>query len=104
MVCRPGHENDPLERVRHSCAHVMAYGVQALFLGTKVTIGPVIEDGFFYDFATDKPFTPEDLLRIEEKMREIVGKDLPFQRKVLNRNEAAALFRNKGESFKVEIV
>lgn len=104
MVCRPGHENDPLEKARHSCAHVMASAVQSLFPGTKVTIGPVIEEGFFYDFAAEKPFTPEDLAKIEEKMREIVGKNLPFQRKALSRDEAVALFRDKGENFKVEII
>src|SRR5262249_53674869 len=104
MVCRLGHENDPVEKARHSCAHVMASAVQALFPGTKVTIGPVIEDGFFYDFAADKPFTPEDLQKIEEKMKEIVKKDLPFERKVLSRDEAVKLFKGKGESFKVEII
>jgi threonyl-tRNA synthetase len=104
MVCRPGHENDPLEKTRHSCAHVMASAVQSLFPGTKVTIGPVIEDGFFYDFASDKPFTPEDLAKIEEKMKEIVKKDLPFERKVLSRDEAVSLFKKKGENFKVEII
>ncbi|HEX5036431.1 MAG TPA: threonine--tRNA ligase [bacterium] len=104
MVCRPGHENDPIEKARHSCAHVMASAVQALFPGTKVTIGPVIEDGFFYDFAAEKPFTPEDLQKIEEKMKEIVKKDLPFERRVLTRDEAVTLFRSKGENFKVEII
>jgi len=104
MVCRLGHENDPLEKARHSCAHIMASAVQCLFPGTKVTIGPVIEDGFFYDFAAEKPFTPEDLIKIEEKMNELVKKDLPFQRKVLSRDEAISLFRGKGENFKVEII
>ncbi|HSA58309.1 MAG TPA: threonine--tRNA ligase, partial [bacterium] len=104
MVCRPGHENDPLEKARHSCAHVMASAVQSLFPGTKVTIGPVIEEGFFYDFASDKPFTPEDLAKIEERMREVVKNNLPFQRRTLSRDEAVSLFRGKGENFKVEII
>ncbi len=104
MVCRPGHESDPLEKVRHSCAHVMASAVQSLFPGTQVTIGPVIDDGFFYDFATDKPFTPEDLQKIEAKMKEIIDQDLVFDRKVVSRDEAVALFEKKGEKFKVEII
>jgi len=82
----------------------MASAVQSLFPGTKVTIGPVIEEGFFYDFASDKPFTPDDLAKIEEKMAEIIKKNLPFERKTLSRDEAAALFSKKGERFKVEIV
>jgi threonyl-tRNA synthetase len=82
----------------------MASAVQALFPGTKVTIGPVIEDGFFYDFATPRPFTPEDLVRIEEKMAEIVKKNVPFVRKALSRREAIRLFEEKGENFKVEII
>lgn len=82
----------------------MASAVQALFPGTKVTIGPVIDDGFFYDFDTPKPFTPEDLAKIEKKMGEIVGQNLPLQRKVMNRDEAVALFKNKGERYKVEII
>lgn len=104
MACRADHENDPLEKIRHSCAHVMASAVQELFPGTKVTIGPVIEDGFFYDFAAEKPFTSEDLKKIEIKMGEIVGKNLPFERKSYSRDEAARLFENKGENFKVEII
>jgi len=82
----------------------MASAVQALFPGTKVTIGPVIDEGFFYDFASEKPFTPEDLQKIEEKMKEIVNGDFPFERTVLSRSEAISLFEKKGESFKVEII
>ncbi|MBI2083709.1 MAG: threonine--tRNA ligase [Deltaproteobacteria bacterium] len=104
MVCRPGHENDPLEKLRHSAAHIMASAVQALFPGTKVTIGPVIPEGFFYDFDVSRPFTPEDLEKIEKKMREIAEKNSPFQRKVMSRAEAIELFRKKGEKFKVEII
>ncbi|MBI3540687.1 MAG: threonine--tRNA ligase [Deltaproteobacteria bacterium] len=104
MACRPGHENDPLEKARHSCAHVMASAVQQLFPGTKVTIGPVIDEGFFYDFAANQPFTPEDLVKIEKKMQEIIFKNLPFERKVFQRNEAIQFFQDKKENFKVEII
>ncbi len=104
MVCRAGHENDPLERVRHSCAHVMASAVQSLFPEVRVTIGPVIDDGFFYDFYSEKTFTPEDLQKIEAKMKEIVAKNLPFERKVLSREQAIEIFEKKGEKFKVEII
>ena len=82
----------------------MASAVQSLFPGTKVTIGPVIEDGFFYDFASSNSFTPQDLVRIEEKMKEIVKKNLPFERKVFSRSEAVRFFDQKGENFKVEII
>lgn len=104
MVCRPGHENDPIEKARHSCAHVMASAVQELFPGTKVTIGPVIDEGFFYDFAAENPFTSEDLQKIEQKMTEIVKRNVPFERKVISRDEAVKLFQSKGENFKVEII
>ena len=104
MACRPGHENDPLEKMRHSCAHVLASAVQEIFPGTQVTIGPVIDDGFFYDFATEKPFTPEDLEKIEAKMAEIIKKNLPIEKKEMTRDEAISLFQKKGEKFKVEII
>jgi threonyl-tRNA synthetase len=100
-------ETDPagLQVIRHSTAHVMADAVQRLFPGTKVTIGPAIEDGFYYDF--DKPgggFTEEDLALIEKTMLDIVAKDTPFRREVVSRNEALALFEKMGETFKVEII
>ncbi len=104
MVCRPGYENDPVEKMRHSCAHVMASVVQVLFPGTKVTIGPVIEEGFFYDFAVPHPFTPEDIEKIESRMKEVIKAGLPFKRVVLNREEAIRLFTQKGENYKVEII
>jgi threonyl-tRNA synthetase len=93
-----------LELIRHDCAHVMAEAVQALWPGTQVTIGPVIDNGFFYDFHRSEPFTPEDLPVIEKKMREIVAKDAPFTREVWPRDEAKRVFAEKGESFKVELV
>src|SRR5437016_7754636 len=76
-----------LDTIRHSTAHLMAMAVQELFPGTQVTIGPVIENGFFYDFATSRPFTDEDLRKIEEKMEEIVKRDLPVRREELSREE-----------------
>jgi len=98
--------DDPraLELIRHDCAHVMAEAVQSLWPGTQVTIGPVIDNGFFYDFHRNQPFTPEDLPVIEKKMREIIAKDAPFTKEVWPRDEAKRVFRDKGESFKVELV
>ncbi len=95
---------DALELIRHDAAHVMAEAVQDLFPGTQVTIGPVIENGFFYDFARNEPFTPEDLPVIEKKMREIIARDKPFTKEVWSREEAKAVFADKGEAFKVELV
>jgi len=95
---------DALDLIRHDTAHLLAQAVQALFPGTQVTIGPNIEDGFFYDFARNEPFTPEDLPRIEAKMRELVQKDLPTRRTVWNRDEAVAHFLGLGEKYKAEII
>ena len=77
-----------LETIRHSCAHLMAQAVQELFPGTQVTIGPVIEDGFYYDFSRDKAFVPEDLEKIEKRMKEIVAQDLQIIRTEIPRDEA----------------
>src|SRR6476619_3197808 len=93
-----------LDTIRHSTAHLMAMAVQELYPGTQVTIGPVIENGFFYDFGTDRPFTEEDLRRIEEKMAEIVKRDLPIRREEWSRDEAVKVFGDVGEKFKVEII
>ena len=93
-----------LELIRHDCAHVLAEAVQELYPGTQVTIGPVIENGFFYDFFRNEPFTPEDFAPIEKKMREIIQRDKPFTKSVKTREEAKAFFRAKGENFKVELV
>src|SRR5947207_9422442 len=93
-----------LDTIRHSTAHLMAMAVQELFPGTQVTIGPVIENGFFYDFGTDRPFSDEDLRRIEEKMQEIVKRDLPIRREEWNREEEIKLFDKLGEKYKVEII
>ncbi len=97
-------DSDGLEIIRHSCAHLMAQAVQRLFPEAQVTIGPVVEDGFFYDFAYHRPFTPEDLQRIESTMQEIVAEDLPVERSVLSREEAVAMFEKMGEKYKVEII
>jgi threonyl-tRNA synthetase len=98
--------DDPeaLELIRHDAAHVLAEAVQELFPGTQVTIGPVIENGFYYDFARNEPFTTEDFSAIEKKMREIIARDKPFTKSVKTRAEAKDFFRAKGENFKVELV
>jgi threonyl-tRNA synthetase len=93
-----------IDTIRHSTAHLMAMAVQELFPGTQVTIGPVIEHGFYYDFGADRPFTDDDLRRIEEKMQEIVQRDLPVKREVWSRDEAIAQFEKMGEQYKVEII
>jgi threonyl-tRNA synthetase len=93
-----------LELIRHDCAHVLAEAVQSLWPGTQVTIGPVIENGFYYDFFRNEPFTVDDLPVIEKKMREIIARDKPFTREVWSRDEAKRVFRDKGELFKVELV
>src|SRR5215475_14482974 len=92
-----------LELIRHDAAHVMAEAVQQLWPGTQVTIGPVIENGFYYDFYRNEPFTLEDLPKIEAKMREIIAKDRPFSKEVWSREQAKKTFRDKGEMFKVEL-
>ncbi len=93
-----------LELIRHDCAHVLAEAVQSLWPGTQVTIGPVIENGFYYDFFRNEPFTPEDFAAIEKKMREIIARDRPFTREVWGREKTKQVFRDKGEAFKVELV
>ena len=93
-----------LEILRHSAAHVMAEAVKALFPGVKVTIGPAIEDGFYYDFDREQPFTPEDLKKIEKKMKELIKKNQPFQRRVVSRKEALEQFSALGEDYKVELI
>ena len=98
--------DDPraLELIRHDAAHVMAEAVQELYPGTQVTIGPVIENGFYYDFFRNEPFTTEDLPAIEKKMREIIQRNAPFTKEVWSRDAARSVFETKGEAFKVELV
>jgi len=95
---------EALELFRHDAAHVMAQAVQELFPGTQVTIGPAIENGFYYDFAREEAFTPADLNKIEQRMHEIVKRDLPIVREVLDREEAMKVFAENGEDYKVEII
>ena len=95
---------DALELIRHDAAHVLAEAVQEVFPGTQVTIGPAIADGFYYDFARNEPFTPEDFPAIEAKMREIVARGEPFVRSVMDREEAIRFFQAKGEKYKAELV
>ena len=97
-------DEDALELVRHDAAHVMAQAVQELYPGTQVTIGPAIENGFYYDFARETPFTPDDLAKIEKRMQEIVKRNLPIQREVWTRDEAIRTFAGLGEQYKVEII
>src|SRR6266851_6854104 len=95
---------EPLPTLRHSTSHVMAQAVKRLFPQVKVAIGPAIKDGFYYDFLKAEPFTPEDLARIEDTMREIVKADYPFTREEMPRDRAIAFFEERGEPFKVEIL
>src|SRR4028119_1173130 len=92
------NREDPraLELIRHDCAHVLAEAVQALYPGTQVTIGPVIENGFYYDFARPEPFTPEDFPAIEAKMREIIARDRPFTQELWSRDHARQVSRDQG--------
>jgi threonyl-tRNA synthetase len=97
-------DEEGLEVLRHSTAHLLAMATQELFPGVQVTIGPVIEDGFFYDFASGHTFTPEDLEKIEKRMAEIVADDVPVQRVVMDREQAIKTFREMGENYKVQII
>ena len=100
----PNENPSELETIRHSCAHLMAQAVQELFPGTQVTIGPVIEDGFFYDFSRKEAFVPEDLEKIEKRMKELAAADTPIVRSEISREEAIKKFSDMGETFKVEII
>ena len=93
-----------LEIIRHDCAHVMAEAVQELFPDTQITIGPAIDNGFYYDFSFKKPFISEDLEKIEKKMLQIIEKSMPFTREVWDRNSAISYFDNIGQTYKSEII
>ncbi len=97
-------DEEALELLRHGAAHVLAQAVQELYPGTQVTIGPAIEDGFYYDFSRDEAFTPDDLEKIEARMHEIVKRNLPIEREVLDRDRAKQIFADMGETYKVEII
>ena len=99
-----GKDADGLEVIRHSTAHLLAYAVKELFPEAQVTIGPVIENGFFYDFSFSRSFAPEDLIAIEKRMTELANKDEPVVRRVLPRDDAVAYFKNMGEHYKAEII
>ena len=95
---------DGLDLIRHSASHLMAYAVKELFPEAQVTIGPVIEDGFYYDFSYSRPFTPDDLTAIEKRMAELAKRDIPVTRSVLPRDEAVAYFKGIGEHYKAELI
>ncbi len=95
---------DGLDVIRHSSAHLLAYAVKTMFPEAQVTIGPVIDNGFYYDFSYTRPFTPEDLVAIEKKMTELASKDEPITRRVLPRDEAVAYFKGLGENYKAELI
>ena len=99
-----GKDADGLEVIRHSTAHLLAYAVKELFPEAQVTIGPVIENGFFYDFSFSRSFTPEDLIAIEKRMTELANNDEPVVRRILPRDDAVAYFKNMGEHYKAEII
>ncbi|NQX80238.1 MAG: TGS domain-containing protein, partial [Hyphomicrobiaceae bacterium] len=97
-------DKEALELIRHDCAHVLAEAVQDLFPGTQVAIGPVIDNGFYYDFARDTPFSPEDFTLIEERMGEIIKHNIPFTKEIWSRDKAKQHFRQLGENYKVELL
>ena len=97
-------DKEGLETIRHDTAHITAMAVQELFPGTQVTIGPIIENGFYYDFSRKEPFTEEDLKKIENKMKEIVDRDVPTTREVWKRDKAISHFKDMGEKYKAEII
>src|SRR6267378_1734801 len=97
-------DRDGLEVIRHSTAHLLAYAVKELFPDAQVTIGPVIENGFYYDFAYKRPFTPEDLAAIEKRMTELAKKDIPVSREEWKRDDAVKFFNSIGEKYKAEII
>jgi threonyl-tRNA synthetase len=102
---RPDHgEDDPLHPLRHSTAHVMAGAVLDLFPGTKLGIGPALKDGFYYDLATPRPLAPEDLAKIEARMREVTKADVPFERTEMSRDEGLRFFKDAGQDYKVELI
>ncbi len=99
-----GRDPEGVDILRHSTAHLLAHAVKELFPEAQVTIGPVIENGFYYDFAYKRPFTPEDLAAIEKRMAEIAKEDLPVERKLMARDEAVGFFSSIGEKYKAEII
>ena len=99
-----GSDVEGLEVIRHSTAHLLAHAVKVLYPAAQVTIGPVIDDGFYYDFSFDRAFTPEDLTAIEKKMKQLAKKDLRIERSVQERDQASQYFQSIGETYKSEII
>ena len=97
-------ENANIEVKRHSCSHILAAAVQELFKGTKLGIGPAIENGFYYDFLSEHKFTPEDLKTIEKKMQQMIASAQPKKRKKISKADALKMFQDKGEEFKVDFL
>ncbi|MCP5464447.1 MAG: threonine--tRNA ligase [Deltaproteobacteria bacterium] len=104
MVCRPGHENDPVEKMRHSAAHILADAVTRLYPDAKPTIGPVIENGFYYDFDYPPGFSEDDLEKIEAEMKKIIKENQKFERIDMSRDDALKMFKENGETYKLEIL
>ena len=104
MAIVTAKDPEGLELLRHSSAHLMAQAVKELYPTAEVTIGPAIENGFYYDFKYERPFTPEDLTAIEARMHELVKKDIPVERFVMDRDEAVKYFKGLGEHYKAEII
>lgn len=104
LVLITNKDPEGLEIIRHSCAHLLAHAVKELFPGAQVTIGPIIEDGFYYDFSYERPFTPEDLAAIEKRMQEISRRNLKIERKVWDRSKAIGFFKDLGEHYKAQII
>nr|WP_193565726.1 threonine--tRNA ligase [Nitrosomonas sp. GH22] len=104
LVLITNKDPEGLEIIRHSCAHLLAHAVKELFPSAQVTIGPVIEDGFYYDFSYERPFTPEDLAAIEKRMQEISRRNLKIERKVWDRSKAIGFFKDLGEHYKAQII
>ena len=95
---------EALDVLRHSASHLLAHAVLMLFPGTKTGIGPPVENGFYYDFLKDKPFTPEDLVAVEKKMQELVGRNIPIEKVVLSKEKAIRIFKEMGQDLKVELI
>jgi threonyl-tRNA synthetase len=104
VTLKDKNEAEVLELIRHDGAHVLAQAVQELYPGTQITFGPATEDGFYYDFVRDEPFTPDDFAKIEQRMREIVQRDLPIKREEWSPEKAVEYFKSIGETYKAEWV
>src|SRR5208337_1678607 len=104
LAAKKKQDADFIATLRHSASHVMAQAVQQFYPGVKLSIGPSIEEGFYYDFEYDGTFSPDDFPKIEQRMREIIEKDLPFIREEISKEEALSFFKERGEIYKVELL